>query len=147
LTPEEMVNLVASVFLCSSMHVLFCVLWTHEWELLLITCLVYYYAARIYSYFMRSEIVMPSPLIIYSFACSLSVNIAYDAKLYTIIPEQMPYSQGLHCHTLWLSAVTFVSPISLSYCAFLCSTCFYFVLDNVSIDILGGIDDTCLQSS
>jgi hypothetical protein len=58
---------------------------------------------------------MPLPVMISSFACSLSMIIACDAKLYTIISEQMPYSQGLHCHTLWLCAFTFGSPVSLSF--------------------------------
>jgi hypothetical protein len=62
---------------------------------------------------------MPLPKMISFFACSLYVNIAFNAKLYTVIPEQMPYSQGLHCHALWLCAVTFASPICLSSCALL----------------------------
>ena len=52
----------------------------------MIVCLVCYYASGIYSYF------MPLPKMISFFACSLYVNIAFNAKLYTVIPEQMPYS-------------------------------------------------------
>jgi hypothetical protein len=60
----------------------------------------------------------------------------------------MPYSQGLHCHTLWLCAFTFGSPVSLSFwvwiLCFLVLYLLYFGPVNVSVDILGTIDDACL---
>jgi len=59
----------------------------------------------------------------------LSMIIACDAKLYTIISEHMPYFQGLHCHTLWLCMVTFASAISLSFWAsILCFLMLYLLL-------------------
>ena len=45
---------------------------------------------------MRSEVVLPLPVMIYSFACSLPVIIACNVRLYNVVSEHMPYSQGLH---------------------------------------------------
>jgi hypothetical protein len=45
---------------------------------------------------MRSEVVLPLPVMLSSFACSLPVIIACDVRLYNVASEHMPYFQGLH---------------------------------------------------
>jgi hypothetical protein len=137
-------QLVASVFLHSFLPVLFCLVWTHQWEILLIVYFMFHHILRGWNLLliMRSEVVLPLLVMISSFPCSLPVSIACDARLYTVASEHMPYSQRLHWHTLWLCATTFGFPISLIFfswvwilCFVVCSTCFYLRPVNVSVDI------------
>jgi len=77
------------------------------------------------------------------------VIIACNVRLYNVVSEHMPYSQGLHWHTLWLCPVTFGSPVILNFLGtnfVLPFALLAFILVQLMFPLIffGNIDDACL---
>jgi hypothetical protein len=135
-------QLVASVFLHSFLPVLFCLVWTHQWEILLIVYFITYYAAGICSWLWDLRLCchclwwfLPFPV---RYLWALPVTPDYILSLLSTCPIPNDYI-GIHFGCVQPLLVFLFLWFFFSWvwilCFLVCSTCFYLRPVNVSVDI------------